>query len=161
MLPEQASNWAYPQPEMTDEEIVFTMVTGLAGRLYLSGRLDEMTDAQFALVAEGLRVARTWDDAARGAVPVWPLGPTAWDAPWIAVGRSDGEETLIAVWWRGNGEPEIELDLPAGRLDIVYPASCLSEGLEVTSGEGGRTRLRAPSATPTARMLRIRHTAAP
>ena len=37
ILPEQAANWAYPQPQMTDEEIAFTMCTGLAGRLYLSG----------------------------------------------------------------------------------------------------------------------------
>ncbi|HMR50109.1 MAG TPA: alpha-galactosidase [Arachnia sp.] len=160
VLPEQAGNWAYPQPEMTDEEIVFTMVTGLSGRLYLSGRLDEMTEAQFSLVAEALRVARTWDDAARDSVPVWPLGHTAWDAPWVAVGRSDGDETLVAVWWRGFGEPEADLDLPAGRIDIVYPASLASEGLEVVSGEGGRTRLRATSAAATARVLRIRHTTA-
>ena len=40
ILPEQAGNWAYPQPSMSHEEIAFTMVTGLSGRLYLSGFLD-------------------------------------------------------------------------------------------------------------------------
>jgi alpha-galactosidase len=37
MTPEQAANWAYPQPEFTDDEIAFTLCTGLLGRLYLSG----------------------------------------------------------------------------------------------------------------------------
>ena len=37
MLPEMAASWAYPQPEMTQEESSFTLVTGLAGRFYLSG----------------------------------------------------------------------------------------------------------------------------
>ena len=32
MLPEQAGNWAYPQAWMGDEEIAYTMVTGLSGR---------------------------------------------------------------------------------------------------------------------------------
>ena len=36
MAPEQAGNWSYPQPGMTLEQIAFTMVTGLSGRLYLS-----------------------------------------------------------------------------------------------------------------------------
>ena len=37
MLPEQAASWAYPQPEMSDEEAAFCLVTGLLGRFYLSG----------------------------------------------------------------------------------------------------------------------------
>lgn len=46
VLPEQAGNWAYPQPSMSQEEIAFTMVTGLSGRLYLSGRIDAMDEHQ-------------------------------------------------------------------------------------------------------------------
>jgi alpha-galactosidase len=52
MLPEQAGNWAYPQEWMSDEEIAFTMVTGLSGRLYLSGFLDRMAPAQLELIRE-------------------------------------------------------------------------------------------------------------
>ena len=55
MLPEQAGNWAYPQAWMSDEEIAFTMVTGLSGRLYLSGFLDRMAPAQLELVQGGHR----------------------------------------------------------------------------------------------------------
>ena len=43
VLPEQAASWGYPQPGMSDEEIVYTLVTSLAGSLYLSGHLDRMS----------------------------------------------------------------------------------------------------------------------
>ena len=53
MLPEQAGNWAYAQPSMTDEEIAFAMVTVLTGRLYMSGFVDGVSAAQLELVADG------------------------------------------------------------------------------------------------------------
>ncbi len=46
LLPEQAASWAYPQPDMNDEEVAFCLVTGLLGRFYVSGHLNEMTEAQ-------------------------------------------------------------------------------------------------------------------
>ncbi|MFE5336103.1 alpha-galactosidase [Isoptericola sp. NPDC056573] len=156
VLPEQAGNWAYPQPSMSDAEIVFTMVTGLSGRLYLSGQLDGMDEAQRALVAEGVRAARAWDDEARGAVPVWPLGLPDWDAPWVAVGRATADETVLAVWWRGGDEPEISVPVPQGAVETVYPADGPVSGLEAHA-EDGRLRLRAASGEPAARVLRIRH----
>lgn len=55
VLPEQAANWAYPQAAMSDEEIAFTMCTGLAGRLYLSGRLDLMDARQLRPGRRGRR----------------------------------------------------------------------------------------------------------
>ncbi len=36
ILPEQCGNWAYPEAGMSDDETVFTLVSGLAGRFYLS-----------------------------------------------------------------------------------------------------------------------------
>ncbi len=158
MLPEQAGNWAYPQATMSDEEIAFTMVTGLAGRLYLSGRLDLMTDAQLGLVAEGVQLAREWDDAGLHAVPVWPLGLPGWDDPWIAVGRSTATETLVAVWWRGHGDPEATVDVPAGDVEIVYPRT-RTAGLSVHA-ENAAVRVRATTGEPAARVLRIRHDSA-
>ncbi|MES6318557.1 alpha-galactosidase, partial [Cutibacterium acnes] len=56
MLPEQAANWAYPQPDMDDEEIVFTVTTSLAGTFYLSGHVDRMNAHQMALVQSGVDV---------------------------------------------------------------------------------------------------------
>ena len=155
VLPEQAGNWAYPQPDMSPQQIAFTMVTGLAGRLYLSGRLDGMTDTQLGLVAEGVELAQRWDDAALGSVPTWPLGLPAWDDEWIAVGRTTTDETLVAVWWRGVGDTEVEIDVPDGEVEAVYPRDDAA-GLAV-SAENDRVRLRATNQEPAARLLRIRH----
>ena len=58
LLPEQAASWAYPQPEMSDEEIAFCLVTGLLGRFYLSGYLNKMTTSQLRLVSEAVVAAK-------------------------------------------------------------------------------------------------------
>lgn len=156
VLPEQAANWAYPQATMTDEEIAFTMVTGLSGRLYLSGRLDAMTDHQLGLVAAGVELARSWDDGAARSVPVWPAGLPAWDDPWVAVGRTTSSETVLAVWWRGHGDPEVTLDVPASDVEVVYPPAPDDGALQIRT-DGTSVRLRAVRGEPVARMLRIHH----
>lgn len=160
IAPEQAASWAYPQPEMTDEEIVFTMCTGLAGRLYLSGRLDAMTPAQRALVREATDLARGWEDHLSSSVPFWPLGLPGWEDPWVAVGLAAPTESLVVLWWRGPGTGETTITLPAGRIEMAYPAD---DGgtWEVTQEDSGRTRVRTGTHGPTARILRVVHEQGP
>lgn len=156
ILPEQAANWAYPQPEMTEEALVFTLCTGLSGLLYLSGRLDQMDDRQRALVAEAVGFARGWADQLQQSVPVWPLGLPGWSDPWVAVGLQGPTETLVAVWWRGEAPGEVVLDLPAGSIEIAYPSSPAHPWHVTTDGDG-RTRIRVTTDEPQARILRIAH----
>jgi alpha-galactosidase len=78
MLPEQAGNWAYPQAWMSPEEIAFTMVTGLSGRLYLSGFLHDMSPEQLALVHDAVTVFTAIRDDIARSVPTWPLGFPQW-----------------------------------------------------------------------------------
>ncbi|GFJ88411.1 glycoside hydrolase family 36 protein [Phytohabitans rumicis] len=80
ILPEQAGNWAYPQPEMSDEEIRFTLTTGMLGRLYLSGHLDRMTGSsarssprRYAPIAT---CSRRSTRPPRSGPPAYPAGPT-------------------------------------------------------------------------------------
>lgn len=155
IVPEQAANWAYPQPDMTDEEIVFTLCTGLTGRLYLSGRLHEMTPEQATLVVGGVDLAKEWADRLVGSVPFWPLGLPAWSAPLLAAGLRGADESLVVVWWRGAEATEIDLDLPAGGVDIAYGPP--DDGWHVTREADGPVHLRIPSG-PQARVLRVRHT---
>ena len=87
IAPEQAASWAYPQPEFTADEIVFTMVTAMLGRVHLSGHLDRMSDPQRELVAEAVRVYKeSCGQRSRASVPFWPLGLPRWDDPWVALG---------------------------------------------------------------------------
>ncbi|TYB61778.1 alpha-galactosidase [Nonomuraea sp. PA05] len=128
MLPEQAANWAYPQPGMTAEEIAFTMCTGVLGRLYLSGDLPRMTPERLALVEEGVRLHKSLRADLLRATPCWPLGLPGWDDPWLALGLRTDEATHLAIWRRPGAGDTTVLHLPhlAGRdlaAEIAYPAA--------------------------------------
>ena len=114
ITPEQAGNWAYPQPEMSTDEMVFTLVTGMLGRLYLSGFLDRMSPAQQALVREAVQAHQQIRAEIAAALPVWPLGLPGWNDPQVALGLvvPDGS-VLVSVWnrsprtrcWSCRGRP--------------------------------------------------------
>jgi alpha-galactosidase len=128
ILPEQSASWAYPQPEMSDEEIAFTMCTSLLGRLYLSGHLNRMSSGQLALVRDGVDTYRTLRANLSRSVPFWPLGLPGWADGWIALGLRTGTSSLLAVWRRPGSPPDVELPLPHLRgatpaIDVAYPRS--------------------------------------
>jgi alpha-galactosidase len=100
IAPEQAANWAYPQPSFTDDEIAFTLCGTLLGRMYLSGHLDHMSRDQRALVAEAVRVHKELRGSLAGALPFWPLGLPRWTDPWIALGLRTPEASYLTVWHR-------------------------------------------------------------
>ena len=102
MTPEQAANWAYPQPEFSDDEIAFTLCGALLGRLYLSGHLDAMSPAQRELVAAAVRVYQEIRADIAVAVPLWPLGLPHWTDSWIALGLRAPAATYLTVWHRGS-----------------------------------------------------------
>jgi alpha-galactosidase len=101
IAPEQAANWAYPQPSFTDDEIAFTLCGAMLGRIYLSGHLDRMTREQRQLVAEAVRVHKELRGSLASAVPFWPLGLPRWTDPWIALGLRTAQASYLTVWHRG------------------------------------------------------------
>ncbi|NIZ91345.1 alpha-galactosidase [Kineosporiaceae bacterium B12] len=146
VLPEQAANWAYPQPGMGAEEVAATLVTGLLGRIYVSGHLPRMDDAQRALVAEAIAAHRALRGDLVTAVPVWPLGLPGWDEEWTALGLQGSGSTLLSVWHRGPAGGSARLRLPALRgrdLEVspVFPAGlrAWSWSWDAAAGELGVT----------------------
>lgn len=128
LLPEQAGNWAYPQPGMPEEEIAFTLINGLAGRLYLSGFLNRMTERELELVAEGVAVHKSMRADIARAEPFWPLGLPGWFDDTIVLGLRTEDVTYLAVWSRGEGTDAITVPLPGFHsdsntvsVDTVYP----------------------------------------
>lgn len=114
LLPEACGNWAYPQSGMGEGELLTTLVTGLSGRLYLSGHIDRMSGPERARVARAVRVfteSRRW---LLRAVPFWPLGLPGWTDPVVALGLTDGASTRIALWSRAESPCEVFLPLPPG-----------------------------------------------
>ncbi len=159
VLPEQAASWAYPQPEMTDEQIAFTMCTGILGRLYLSGNLHRMTPQRLDLVREGVRLHQSLRADLVRAVPCWPLGLPGWDDPWLALGLRAGDVTHLGIWRRPGAPVRVVLPLPhlAGRdlnMLTAYPSAM---GGWTYSWNARAAELTVTSArpAPAARILRL------
>jgi alpha-galactosidase len=157
MLPEQAGNWAYPQPWMNDEEIAFTMVTGLSGRLYLSGFLNGMAPGQLHLVSEATALFKQIRGDTAKAVPSWPLGLPDWYANSVALTLTAPKRTLVYVWHRGGEDAEISLRLEPG-VRAEHLLECYPRHLsawEVTDAHAGSVLLSPGLAGPSARIYQI------
>ena len=147
--PEQQGNWGYAQEEMDDETAVFTLATGVLGRLYLSGFIDRMTEPRLGLVRDAIALHRRILDEQRDLVPFWPDNLPNFNAEWLASGlrhvevlsdlldddahegRSlqnvagaqdeDGHVAYIIVWRRG-GTPSLNLPLPQDcGIEQIFP----------------------------------------
>ncbi|WP_308466635.1 glycoside hydrolase family 36 protein [Rathayibacter soli] len=159
MLPEQAASWAYPQPEMSLEEVAFCLATGLLGRFYLSGYLNRMSDDQLQLVRAAIVAAKDLKAEIASSHPFWPLGLPVWDAEVIALGLTTSKSRLITVWNRSQEHPSVVLDFPelAGSdicLHTVFPQS-LPEWASHWDVETGALRLDNLTGGVGARVLRI------
>jgi alpha-galactosidase len=160
MLPEQAGNWAYPQPGMPAEALAFTMINGLAGRLYLSGHLDQMSPAERELVADGVAVHKRIRTEVATAQPFWPLGLPAWSDDIVALGLRTGDTVRLAVWQRDGGPHDIQVDLPGLRgrrlrVETEYPAT-LPGWQHQWDASTARLTVRPAVPGPSARLLRLR-----
>jgi alpha-galactosidase len=158
VLPEQSASWAYPQPEMSDEEIAFTLCTGMLGRLYLSGHLDRMSPAQFELVRAAVMTHQAIRAELAEAVPFWPLGLPTWTAPWVALGLRKGDSAYLGVWRRPGADEEVTLSVPHLRgheisVDVLFPANLPRWHHSWIPGTGV-LELRGTT-TPAARILRL------
>ena len=170
IAPEQAANWAYPQPWFTDDEIAFALCGAMLGRLYLSGHLDHMSREQRELVAEAVRVHKDLRGELVGALPFWPLGLPHWADPWIALGLRTSRVSYLTVWHRGQlgaGAGAVtETDtvtetgtLPVGHLrgqpmtaQVLYPRA---DGTGVTwDAAAGTLSVRLPR-VPSACLIRL------
>ncbi|MFC9248675.1 alpha-galactosidase [Streptomyces sp. NPDC057136] len=161
--PEQGAVWAYPDAAWSDEEITFTMVSAMLGRIHLSGRLDLLDPRQTGLVTDAVTAYRGYRRSLAHALPSWPLGLPGWRDDWLALALDTGTETLLAVWRRGGDETVRELPVPAGttRVESVYPVGAPGEA--VLDPVGGRLRVTLPSApsAPSARLWRLTRDGAP
>ncbi|WP_036375555.1 glycoside hydrolase family 36 protein, partial [Micromonospora sp. ATCC 39149] len=112
VLPEQSANWAYPQPDMPDEQLAFTLCTGMLGRLYLSGRLDAMRPDQLRAVRDAVEAYRGIRADLADTVPLWPLGLPAWNDPWLSLALRRQNVTYLGVWRRDDADRSATLRLP-------------------------------------------------
>jgi alpha-galactosidase len=123
VLPEQLAIWSYPLATADADQASFNMVTAMMCRIHQSGRLDSLSAAASAQVAEGIRV---YKEVLRKhiptAIPFYPLGTsdvTNVQAP-VALGMRSPEQTLLAVW-RIDGPASTIVRLANRNAKLVYP----------------------------------------
>jgi alpha-galactosidase len=157
---EMAGNWAYPQSEWSDEQIAFTLVTGLSGRLYLSGNIDRLDEHQLSIVREATGAYPAMIDHHARALPAWPLGLPAWTDPQVALASATPDETMIFVWNRDEHATAATLSLPDFRGDEVIVETVFPTALAAWpanwSAASGSLELDLSAAGESARVLRVR-----
>ncbi|GAA4739788.1 hypothetical protein GCM10025783_08250 [Amnibacterium soli] len=159
MAPEMAGNWAYPQSEWSDERIAFTLVTGLSGRLYLSGNLDRLDERQLAVVREAAAVYPAVIQHHAHALPAWPLGLPAWEDAQVALATATAESTLAFVWNRDADATSAVLSFPAlagsgVEVETVFPTG-LPAWPTTWDAEAGALTVDLTGAGEAARVLRL------
>jgi len=128
ILPEQAANWAYPQPGMSAESAAFTLATSMLGRFYLSGYLNQMSAVERGLVAQAIEAHAQISRDISSAVPFWPLGLPGWTDGWIALGLKGSSRSHLTLWRRPGSDRRVLLELPHLRgqligVDVAFPAA--------------------------------------
>ena len=162
MLPEQAGNWAYPAPEMSDELFTLSLVNGVLGRMYLSGHLPRMSAEQRAVVGSAIAVHRQVLEVVDSALPVWPLGLPGWEDPWVALGlRAASGDLYLSVWSLPGASRTVALPLdqgPAAGRVVVEPLFPTAVAPWTVSWDGAAGVLHVDSGgvTPSARVFRVR-----
>jgi alpha-galactosidase len=117
VLPEQAGNWACPQPSMSDSDLVFTLCNAFLGRLYLSGWIDKLSAHQRHIVVEAVTAYKEMRHRLSRSAPFWPLGLPGWADEWVAFGLRDdmpGSDGMLhlSIWHRGDAPAECRIPLP-------------------------------------------------
>lgn len=147
--PEQSASWAYPQHHYSNDLNALCMVNSMMGRLYISGRIDLLSAAQMALVAEASDVWKSIRAQIKTALPVWPIGLHAWRQDWLVLGLQAEGVLYLAVWRRGGPET-FSIPLNVSRMikrevKLLYPRN-FQTGLEMRDASLLVTIPNAPSA---------------
>lgn len=123
MLPEQAGNWAYPLTGSGREAMVFALVNGILGRMYLSGYLNRMAPSEVALVREAVEAHKAVLVDIEQSTPFWPLGLPGWEDPWVSLGLRNDERARLSLWRRPSAPETVVIPVPhyRGREVVAAP----------------------------------------
>lgn len=165
MLPEQCGNWAYPNADMTIDEIRYTMINGMVGRPYVSGYLTRMSEEQRAEISSALAVYKSIRADVSHSVPFWPTGLPGWRDDAVTVGlRASATRGYLAVWLRPDGGADREVDavaapislgLTGGDADFVSARVLYGGGGEVRWDRTSHTLTVPGAAAPVAYLLEL------
>lgn len=154
MPPEKAGIWVYPyasypwendklvdgkdveatlktllEREGNPETVIYAMVNGMLGNMYLSGRLDLMTEESKSLVKRAIDIYKSNREFIANAYPVFPTGMgTIGRRQFITAGLTDEQsnELKLCVWKQNAKEDTVSIDLNKyvgndAKITLTYP----------------------------------------
>ncbi|WP_367376283.1 alpha-galactosidase [Lentilactobacillus kefiri] len=125
VTPEQCAIWSYPLKQGDDEEVIFNMVNAMLVRIHQSGFLNKLDEHRLDLVAEGIKVYKTYREKIPEMLPIWPDGLDRLDDEWFSYGLKGDHELYLAVWHGKGDQPEHEVSLEKygniQSIDQIYP----------------------------------------
>jgi len=128
LTPEQAAVWSYPLHPGDEEETIFNMVNVVMLRIHQSGHLFRLGERCQDLIREAISYFKQTRGDRKNALPFWPLGFVDYHSAWAALGLTGEKKSYLAVWRRGESEPQKELPLPQFKgkdlkVRCAYPAA--------------------------------------
>lgn len=150
MPPEKAGNWAYPyflgedeyedfdggaetefliERNLSGEKSIFSMINGMLGVMYMSGRIDYLDEKNYALVRDGVEVYKKIRPFISSAYAIYPTGmSTIGKREFITAGLLNEKRTKIylAVWKVDAPNDEVMIDLSRyingkANVKMIYP----------------------------------------
>jgi alpha-galactosidase len=128
MLPRQSQIWAVLRATQSDQRLAYSLAATFLGRMCLSGGIEELSAAQWEIVARAMALYRK-------AAPIIKHGTSrssgalgaSWRHPvgWQAVRRvsADGCRILVVLHTFADAPSEVEIPLPPGpwAIESVFP----------------------------------------
>lgn len=158
MPAEKAGIWCYPYPLAYDnrndlaisedvlqgfidgEQTIFNFVNGCMGCMYLSGKIHQADAYNFSLMKEGVELWKSEREFIKTAYPIYPKGMARMSIKTdYAVGLTNGDRALIAVWNLSDGARNVKVDLSKYKFlncEQIYPkkkdVETLFDGVELS-----------------------------
>lgn len=110
------------------------MTSAMLQRICLSGPITELSEANFALVKEGIRVYKQIRSDIPDAVPFYPLGIPKIGDGIICVAFRYKQCIRMAVWCFNENSKRVEIPLECSAAKLLYP---LELSVETHKKEGG------------------------
>jgi len=166
ILPEHAGIWAYPYPHLFDvrgskdelqkeaerqadgRQTVFNMVSGMAGNLYLSGRIDYADNKNADLIKEGIEYFKQIRPFKYDATPVYPSGfsDISNQGEFATLGLINREKDgLLLFFWKFDGK-KTDFTVPLKKWkkgEITVRRTYPENGNITASVDGGNLKISA------------------
>ena len=139
VLPRQSQIWAVLRPSDSDERLAYSLAATFLGRMCLSGDVERLSDAQWGIVRDAMRLYRA-------VAPIIKHGTSrrfgslgaSWRRPrgWQSVRRigEDPRSALVVVHGFADASTECEVPMPMGGWRIVGTFPFSRKGARLDSG---------------------------